>query len=146
MLILATQDHVTLETLKKENFVLFFYSKNNTSACSLEADEFAALYPRFLECGFNVYGISKDTLGSHKKFTEKRNLPFALMSDEERVIHEAFNVIVNKTMYGKPVRGTERSTFIFTKGLKQIHAFRNVKAPNHAQTVLDFVEGLTQSS
>ncbi len=130
---------MTLERLKKENFVLYFYPKDNTSACTLEALGFSELYDEFREQGFHIYGVSKDTLKSHEKFREKNNLPYHLISDVDKVLLEWFDVIKEKKMYGKLVKGTERSTFIYMEGLVLKQVFRNVKAKDHAKEVLDYI-------
>ncbi|MDH8679156.1 peroxiredoxin [Fusibacter bizertensis] len=137
---------VTIESLMKQNFVLYFYPKDNTSACTTEALEFAELYDDFRALGFHVYGISKDTIGSHEKFKEKFSLPYTLISDVEKVLLEQFNVIKDKKMYGKAVKGTVRSTFVFCEGLKLVKEFRDVKAIGHAKAVLDFLEDFTPSN
>lgn len=130
---------LTNDLLNDENFILYFYPKDNTSACSLEAQDFADLYNEFKMLGFEVYGISKDNIKSHEKFKEKYNLPFELISDEEKILHQWFDVIKEKKMYGKTVTGTERSTFVFVKGLRCIEEFRGVKAKGHARAVLDYL-------
>ncbi|GAB6106200.1 peroxiredoxin [Fusibacter bizertensis] len=134
---------VTKEILNSQNFVLYFYPKDNTSACTTEALEFAELYDEFRTLGFHVYGISKDTIGSHEKFKDKFSLPFTLISDVEKILLDQFNVIKDKKMYGKAVKGTVRSTFVFGEGLKLIKEFRDIKAVGHAKVVLDFLEDYT---
>jgi len=133
---------VTSESLKSQKFILYVYPKDNTSACTLEANEFANLYEEFKKTGFEVYGISKDTLNSHHKFKDKFNLPFPLIADPEKILLEGLDVFKEKKMYGKTVMGTIRSTFVFDKELKLIKEFRDVKAPGHAQFILDFVKSL----
>lgn len=132
---------VTLEKLKTQNFILFFYPKDDTTACTLEALDFSDLYDDFRALGYHVYGISKDTIGSHEKFKQKYTLPFTLISDVDKVLLSQFNVIKDKKMYGKAVKGTVRSTFIFHEDLKLIKEFRDVNAVGHAQVVLDFIQG-----
>lgn len=139
MEIQATQQELTLDVLKTQRFILYIYPKDNTSGCTLEAMEFAELYDAFKGEGFEVYGLSKDTLKSHARFIEKHSLPFDLISDPSREILEAFQTVVEKKMYGKPVKGTERSTFVFTEGLTLNKEFRAVKPAGHAQAVLAYV-------
>ncbi|MBF4694773.1 peroxiredoxin [Fusibacter ferrireducens] len=126
--------------LLDQNFILYFYPKDNTSGCTLEAQDFADLYDEFKALGYEVYGISKDSLKSHEKFKEKFNLPFNLIADEEKILHKSFDVIKEKKMYGKLVKGTERSTFVFREGLLCITEFRGVKAKGHARAVLDYLQ------
>lgn len=135
-------EFITLEDLKDQNFVIYFYPKDNTSACTLEANEFGELYPEFRALGYHVYGVSKDTVSSHEKFKDKYNLPFPLISDVEKVLLEQFGLVKEKKMYGKLVKGTERSTFIFNVGLKLVKEFRDVKAPGHARAVLDYIQDI----
>ncbi len=134
---------VSLESLKTQNFILFFYPKDDTTSCTLEALDFADLYDDFRALGYHVYGVSKDTIGSHEKFKQKYTLPFTLISDVEKVLLSQFDVIKDKKMYGKAVRGTVRSTFIFHENLKLIKEFRDVGAVGHAREVLDFIQGIT---
>jgi len=133
---------VTLETLKSQSFILYFYPKDNTAACTLEAIDFSDLYDDFRVLGYHVYGVSKDTIGSHDKFKQKYTLPFTLISDVDKVLLSQFNVIKDKKMYGKSVKGTVRSTFVFNEDLKLIKEFRDVKAAGHAEMVLDFIQGI----
>lgn len=133
---------VTLDSLREQNFILYFYPKDNTSACTLEALEFSELYVDFRSHGYHIYGISKDPLSSHEKFKDKYTLPFTLVSDEGKVLLQLFDVIKDKKMYGKAVKGTVRSTFVFKEGLVLLKEFRDVKAPGHAKAVLDFIEEL----
>lgn len=136
----TSTDDITIDNLANQNFVLYFYPKDNTSGCTIEALEFAELYDEFRELGFHVYGISKDSVKSHEKFRDKNNIPFDLICDPEKKLHEKFDVVKEKKMYGKIVNGTERSTFVFTAGLELIKAFRNVKAKGHAKEVLNFIQ------
>ncbi|GAU77340.1 peroxiredoxin [Fusibacter sp. 3D3] len=126
--------------LMEQNFILYFYPKDNTSGCTLEAQDFADLYDEFKALGYEVYGISKDSMKSHERFKEKFNLPFNLISDEAKVLHQCFDVIKDKKLYGKLVTGTERSTFVFREGLLCITEFRGVKAKGHARAVLDHLQ------
>ena len=126
--------------LRGRPLVLYFYPKDNTSGCTLEGQEFARLPPRFARAGVAVYGVSRDSARSHERFAERHGFPFPLLSDEDETLCRAFDVIRPKTMYGKPVRGVERSTFVFDAAGKLIHEWRKVKAEGHAAEVLGFVE------
>ncbi len=126
--------------LSDRAFILYFYPKDNTSGCSLEAQDFSDLYGEFKALGYEVYGISKDTLASHEKFKTKFELPFDLISDGDKLLLGWFDVIKEKKMYGKTVMGTERSTFVFDKGFKCVAEFRGVKAKGHANAVLDHLQ------
>lgn len=131
---------IDLETLKNQNFILYFYPKDNTTACTTESLEFSERYDEFRALGYYVYGISKDNLSSHERFITKNKLLVDLISDGDGVLLRAFDVIKDKKMYGKAVKGTQRSTFVFHENFKLIKEFRDVKAAGHAQMVLDFLQ------
>jgi peroxiredoxin Q/BCP len=126
----------SLRGARGEALVIYFYPRDNTSGCSAEAAQFAAVYPRFKKAGVRVFGISADTLKSHEKFKEKFKLPFDLLSDEERTVCKLFDVIQEKSMYGRKFLGIERSTFLIdAEGIvRQI--WRKVKVDGHATAVL----------
>ena len=125
----------------KENFlVLYFYPKDNTPGCTTEGQQFRDLHPEFRKHGAEVYGISRDSLKSHESFKAKMSFPFELLSDTEELACKAFGVIKMKNMYGKKVRGIERSTFVIDQDGRVIREWRGVKVPGHAQEVLDFVK------
>ncbi|WP_333638432.1 peroxiredoxin [Tissierella praeacuta] len=130
----------SLKDFKGKNVVLYFYPKDNTSGCTTEALEFMDLYDEFKKQDTIIMGISRDNLKSHVKFRDKHNLPFLLLSDENEEIHNLFNVMKLKKMYGKEYMGVERSTFIFNKGGELVKEFRNVKAKGHAEKVLEFIK------
>lgn len=122
--------------------VLYFYPKDNTPGCTQESEEFAQLYTEFTQQGVQILGVSRDTLSSHEKFSTKLNLPFALVSDKEEQLCQYFDVIKQKNMYGKQVRGIERSTFLFDKNGNLFHSWRKVKAAGHAKEVLMHVQNM----
>ncbi|MBR1375165.1 MAG: peroxiredoxin [Cardiobacteriaceae bacterium] len=119
--------------------IVYFYSKDNTSGCSVEAQEFAEKYPEIQELGFNLIGISRDKISSHQKFREKYNLPFYLIADTEENLCKQFDVLKEKTLYGKKHIGIVRSTFVLDKDGKIIQEWRNVKARGHAEIVMNFI-------
>ncbi|MGZ8303601.1 MAG: peroxiredoxin [Telluria sp.] len=120
--------------------VLYFYPKDNTPGCTTESIAFRELHPAFLEAGTEIYGISRDSLRSHEGFKSKLGLPFELISDPDEAVCTQFNVMKMKNMYGKQVRGVERSTFIIDAQGKLVKEWRGVKVPNHAEEVLEFVK------
>lgn len=123
-------------------YVLYFYPKDNTPGCTTEGMQFRDLHPQFVKLGYEVYGISRDSLKSHENFKSKMSFPFELLSDADEVACKAFGVIKMKNMYGKKVRGIERSTFVVdAKGLVR-REWRGVKVPGHAQEVLEFIKTL----
>lgn len=122
--------------------VLYFYPKDNTPGCTNEGLQFRDLHPDFSRLGCEIYGISRDSLKSHENFKTKMSFPFELLSDTEEIACKLFDVIKMKNMYGKKVRGIERSTFVVDAGGVLRREWRGVKVPGHAQEVLEFVKTL----
>ncbi|MBU5310823.1 peroxiredoxin [Tissierella carlieri] len=131
---------ISIKDFKGKNVVVYFYPKDNTAGCTTEALEFMDLYDEFEKLDTVIIGISRDSLKSHAKFRDKHDLPFLLLSDEDEDVHNLFNVMKLKKMYGKEYMGVERSTFIFNKDGELIKEFRNVKAKGHAEKVLEFIK------
>jgi peroxiredoxin Q/BCP len=119
--------------------VLFFYPKDNTPGCTTENMAFRDLHAQFTAAGAEVYGISRDSLRSHENFKEKLGLPFELISDSDEAVCALFDVIKQKKMYGKDVRGIERSTFVIDANGRLVKEWRGVKVANHVDEVLEFV-------
>jgi peroxiredoxin Q/BCP len=132
----------TLAGARGQTLVIYFYPKDSTPGCTTEAQQFRDLYPAFAEAGSSVVGVSRDSLRSHENFKSKQELPFDLLADTDEALCAQFAVIKLKTMYGKQVRGIERSTFVVDKNGVLRREWRGVKAPGHAQEVLDFVKTL----
>lgn len=126
----------SLNASRGRKTVLFFYSKDNTSGCTNEVREFSELYPEFAAAGAVVYGISRDSLATHEKFSAKLELPYQLLSDADGSVCRLFGVLKEKNMYGKRVLGVERSTFIIAADGRVQQVFRGVKALGHARQVL----------
>ena len=120
--------------------VLYFYPKDNTPGCTTESIAFRERYPEFQAANTEVYGLSRDSLRSHEGFKSKLGLPFELISDPEETVCNQFGVMKMKNMYGKQVRGIERSTFVFDANGKIVKEWRGVKVPNHVDEVLEFVK------
>jgi len=119
--------------------VLYFYPKDNTPGCTTESIAFRDIHPQLLASNTVIFGISRDSLRSHEGFKSKLELPFELISDADEQLCQLFNVIKMKNMYGKQVRGIERSTFVIDESGKLVKEWRGVKVADHAQAVLDFV-------
>ena len=131
-----------LADFRGRKIVLYFYPKDSTPGCTTEAQEFRDLHPEFARAGCVIAGVSRDSLRSHENFKSKQGLPFELLSDADEALCQQFAVIKEKKLYGKPVRGIERSTFLIDgKGVLR-HEWRGVKAPGHAQEVLARVQQL----
>ena len=123
-------------------WVLYFYPKDNTPGCTLEAQGFRDHHAEFQALGCGIYGVSRDSLKSHDGFIEKQCLPFALISDPDETLCELFGVMKLKNMYGKQVRGIERSTFLVDAKGRLAQEWRGVKVPDHVAAVLKAVQEL----
>ncbi|WP_301547078.1 MULTISPECIES: peroxiredoxin [unclassified Duganella] len=119
--------------------VLFFYPKDNTPGCTTENMAFRDLYEQFQAAGTEIYGISRDSLRSHESFKTKLGLPFELISDPDEALCQQFGVMKMKQMYGKTVRGIERSTFVIDATGQLVKEWRGVKVAGHVDEVLEFV-------
>ena len=126
-----------------KSLVIYFYPKDNTPGCTTESQQFRDLHAAFLKADCEVVGISRDSIESHEKFKAKFNLPFALLADSDETVCEQFGIIKLKNLYGKQVRGIERSTFVLDRDGILRGEWRGVKADGHAQEVLQFVQSLT---
>ena len=122
--------------------VLYFYPKDNTPGCTTETAAFRDLHARFAKAGAVIAGISRDSLKSHENFAAKLELPFRLLADPDEVVCRQFDVMKMKNMYGKQVRGIERSTFVVAADGTLAREWRGVKVPGHAEEVLRFVKDL----
>jgi peroxiredoxin Q/BCP len=122
--------------------VLYFYPKDNTPGCTTESQEFASANGRFNKAGAIIIGASRDSLASHEKFRAKFELPFALLSDPQEELCTLFGVMKQKNMYGKMVRGIERSTFLIDAQGVLRQEWRGVKIPGHVDAVLTAVKAL----
>ncbi len=131
-----------LSAQRGKTVVLYFYPKDSTPGCTTEAQQFRDLHADFLAAGCVIAGVSRDSLRSHENFKLKQELPFELISDPEETLCTQFAVVREKKMYGKLVRGIERSTFVIdTQGVLR-REWRGIKVPGHAQEVLDYVRTL----
>ena len=122
--------------------VLYFYPKDSTPGCTTEAQQFRDLQAEFDAAGAVILGVSRDSLKSHENFRAKQSLGFELGSDPEETVCNLFGVMKLKNMYGRQVRGIERSTFVIDRDGVLRREWRGVKVPGHAQEVLDFVKTL----
>src|SRR5436309_9062048 len=117
-----------------------FLPEDNTPGCTNEGAQFRDFYPQFQKAGCSIAGISRDSVKSHENFKAKMGFPFELLSNEDEKICNQFGVMKMKNLYGKKVRGIERSTFVLDRDRVLRREWRGVKVPGHAQEVLDFVE------
>ncbi len=131
-----------LAQAKDKFLVLYFYPKDNTPGCTNEGSQFRDLYGEFSKLGCGIYGVSRDSLKSHEGFKAKLGFPFDLLADTDEALCTQFRVIKMKNMYGKQVRGIERSTFVLDRERVIRREWRGIKVPGHVQEVLDFVKTL----
>jgi len=131
---------VTLSSFDPKPVVLFFYPKADTPGCTIEACGFRDAIDKLKKAGVVVLGISRDTVKAQKKFAEKYDLNYPLLADHDQKICNYFDVIKQKTMYGKPVTGIERTTYLIGPGRKLLHIFPKVKPEGHAEEVLAYVK------
>ena len=122
--------------------VLYFYPKDNTPGCTTEGSDFRDHHKDFARAGCRVFGVSRDSLASHQKFKDKMKFPFELLSDEDEAACKQFGVMKMKNMYGRKVRGIERSTFVVDAKGVLAREWRGVRVPGHIQEVLNFVKAL----
>lgn len=134
---------VRLADLSGKYVVLYFYPKDSTPGCTLEGQDFRDLYPEFQELGAEIFGVSRDGLKSHENFKCKQEFPFELLSDKDEALCGLFDVIRMKTLYGKQVRGIERSTFLIDPEGKLAAEWRKVTVKGHAAEVLAKVQALS---
>jgi len=132
----------SLSQMRGKNVVIYFYPKDNTPGCITEGENFRDNYAVFQNFNCEIIGISRDSIQSHANFKEKMNFPFELLSDEDEIVCQQFDVIRMKNMYGKQVRGIERSTFLIDAHGNLRNEWRGVKVPGHVADVLEFVKTL----
>ena len=130
---------VELSKVKSKFIIIYFYPKDNTSGCTIETNDFNKLLSKFEKLGCTIFGISKDSLESHEKWSKKLNLKFELLADEDKTSLKAYKAWAKKKFMGREFMGTVRSTFVVEKN-KIIKEWRNVKAVGHAAEVLDFIK------
>jgi peroxiredoxin Q/BCP len=136
----TSHKNVRLRTLKGFQILLYFYPKDNTPACTIENQDFAANYQRFRRENTLVFGISRDNLASHESFKEAQALPFELISDEDGRLCELFGVLREKELFGKTILSLCRSSFLINEEGIMIKEWRQVDVRNHVHEVIDFIE------
>jgi peroxiredoxin Q/BCP len=136
----TTDGEQTLAELIGDGAVLFFYPRASTPGCTKEAEGFRNQLEAFSKAGYRVLGASRDKLRAQQRFAEKLELPYPLIADPEETLCEGFGVMAEKNMYGKTVRGIERSTFVLDKSGNIVQEWRKVKVPGHVDEVLASVQ------
>jgi peroxiredoxin Q/BCP len=137
-------DKFKLSGFKGKGVVLYFYPKDDTSGCTLEAKDFSVFAPDFRKAGIEVIGLSPDGVESHRKFSRKYDLAVRLAADEDKAVANAYGVWVEKSMYGRKYTGVERSTFLIDKSGRIAKSWRKVKVPGHAEEVLAAARALAK--
>jgi len=137
----ATGDKtLSLADFKGKKLLLYFYPKDNTPGCTQEGQAFRDHYPQFEALNVAILGVSRDSIKMHEGFKCKQSFPFDLLSDADETLCQMFDVIKMKNMYGKQVRGIERSTFLLDENGVLIHEWRKVKVTNHLDEVLQHLQ------
>lgn len=137
---------VTHQSHLGQILVLYFYPKDHTPGCTTEAMQFRDQYAEFVKAGAQVFGVSRDNLKSHEDFKAKLELPFELIADTEEKMCHMFGVVKNKIMYGKKVKGIERSTFLISPEGILLQEWRGIKVPGHVDEVLKAVRMLKKAA
>lgn len=139
----ATSDKtIQLKALRGQNVVIYFYPKDSTPGCTTEGQDFRDLHSKFKRQKTVILGVSRDSVASHEKFKAKQAFPFELISDPDETLCRKFDVIQEKTLYGRKFMGVERSTFLIDADGKLRQEWRKVKVKNHAAEVLEAVKAL----
>lgn len=138
----SDQKEHSLKDYKGKKVILYFYPRDNTPGCTLEAESFRDLHDTYVTKNAVVLGVSRDSLGSHDKFVEKLGLPFVLLSDEESVVCTLYDVLKEKNMYGKKSIGIQRSTFIIDEEGLLVYENRKVKAEGHGEEIHEVLSSL----
>jgi len=133
---------VQLKELRGQNVILYFYPKDSTPGCTTEGRDFAALHAKFRRQKTLILGVSRDSLASHEKFRAKQSFPFDLISDPDEKLCKKFDVIHEKSLYGRKFMGVVRSTFLIDGDGKLRQEWRKVKVKGHAEDVLEAVKAL----
>jgi peroxiredoxin Q/BCP len=139
----ATGDQqIRLRDLRGKNVVIYFYPKDSTPGCTTEGRDFSALHAKFRRANTVIFGVSRDSIASHEKFKARQEFRFELISDPDEALCRKFDVIHEKTLYGRKFMGVVRSTFLIDADGKLRQEWRNVKVAGHAEEVLDAARAL----
>lgn len=133
---------LSLANFKGSYLVIYFYPKDKTSGCTIESQDFRDFKNKFAKKNCKIVGVSRDSIKSHKSFTEKESLNFPLLSDPDETMCNAYGVMKEKSMYGRKYMGIERSTFLIGPDGSLIKEWRGVKVPGHVEEVYDFLSEL----
>jgi peroxiredoxin Q/BCP len=133
-----------LKDCLKRYCIIYFYPKDNTPGCTIEAQDFSKFYPNFKKLNCEIIGISKDSIESHNKFLKKYKIPFQLLSDEKLETIKKYKAWGEKSMYGKKFMGIKRTTILLNPKGKIIKVWNNVKVKDHAKEILNFLKKINK--
>ena len=142
MSIVTTDNKNKISDYLNKNLILYFYPRDMTPGCTTESIEFNDSLAKIKRIGWNIVGVSRDTIKKHTKFIEKYSFKFPLISDEDEKFCNMFNVIKEKSLYGRKYMGIDRSTFLISKDMKILYAWRNVKVNGHVEEVINKIKEL----
>ena len=138
--LISSDNKKMLSDYLNKNLILYFYPRDLTPGCTTESNEFNDNLNKINKLGWNVVGVSRDTIKSHEKFINKYSFKFPLISDEDEKICKLFDVIKEKSLYGRKYMGIDRSTFLINRELKILNIWRNVKVKGHVEEVIKFIK------
>ena len=138
--IVSSDNKKKLSDFLNKNLILYFYPRDLTPGCTTESNEFNNNLAKIKRYGWNVVGVSRDSLKSHQKFIDKYLFKFPLISDEDEKVCNTFDVIKEKSLYGRKYMGVDRSTFLIDKKSKILNIWRNVKVKGHVDEVISFIK------
>ena len=140
--IVSSDNKKMLSDYLNKNLILYFYPRDLTPGCTTESNEFNNNLNKIKKLGWNVVGVSRDTLKSHEKFIDKYSFKFPLISDEGEKVCKMFDVIKEKSLYGRKYMGIDRSTFLINREMEVLNIWRNVKVKGHVEEVIKFIKEL----
>ena len=140
--VISSDNKKMLSDYLNKNLILYFYPRDLTPGCTTESNEFNNNLNKIKKLGWNVVGVSRDTLKSHEKFIDKYSFKFPLISDEGEKVCKMFDVIKEKSLYGRKYMGIDRSTFLINREMEVLNVWRNVKVKGHVEEVINFIKEL----
>ena len=140
--VVSSDNKKMLSDYLNKNLILYFYPRDLTPGCTTESNEFNDNLSKIKKLGWNVVGVSRDTMKSHEKFIDKYSFKFPLISDEDEKVCKMFDVIKEKSLYGRKYMGIDRSTFLINRDMEVLNIWRNVKVKGHVEEVINFIKEL----
>ena len=140
--VVSSDNKKMLSDYLNKNLILYFYPRDLTPGCTTESNEFNDNLNKIKKLGWNVVGVSRDTMKSHEKFIDEYSFKFPLISDEDEKVCKMFDVIKEKSLYGRKYMGIDRSTFLISREMKVLNVWRNVKVKGHVEEVIMFIKEL----